>query len=206
MTRGPRIDNEALLSAALELMRQNGKPLTKQASQGRSMLYALPNGETVRARTCNDHILIVVADRPSEDAKLNIEGTDWLLIVMPETERTPGKVIAYLIPSDVAAKAVRQTHQDWLDSNPNTKGDNKTWNLWFSENGPKKAGGFATKWSSYRLKGEAMTNAAITPTGTITVADTGGSIRAEVEAARQRIAKAAGVTPEAVRITIDFGA
>ncbi len=59
------------------------------------MIYSLPDRQTVRIRTCNDHILIVVADSPSADARLNIRGTDWLLIVMPEIERTPGKVIAY---------------------------------------------------------------------------------------------------------------
>jgi hypothetical protein len=32
-----------------------------------------------------------------------------------------------------------------------------------------------------------------------------GTIQAEVETARQRIATAAGVSPTAVRITIDFG-
>lgn len=40
----------------------------------------------------NDHILIVLADRPGGDAKLNVEGTDLLLIIMPEIERTPGSV------------------------------------------------------------------------------------------------------------------
>jgi len=32
-----------------------------------------------------------------------------------------------------------------------------------------------------------------------------GAIQAEVETARQRIATSAGVSPAAVRITIDFG-
>jgi hypothetical protein len=205
MTKGPRIDNEALLAAGLELMKQNGKPLTKQQSFGRAMLYTLPNGETVRVRTCNDHILIVAADRPSSDAKLNIEGTDWLLIVMPEIERTPGKVVAYLVPTQVAIETVRRTHQEWLDTNPNTKGSNTTWNLWFDEESrdPGRASKttFAEKWSQYRLKGDGEAKQATGLAGS----GPSGDIKSEVEAARQRISKAAGISPEAVRITVEFG-
>ena len=59
---------------------------------------------------------------------------------------------------------------------------------------------FGTKWSGYRLKGEASQ--------AVVLADISepGNVKAEVETARQRIAKAAGVSPAAVRITVDFGA
>jgi hypothetical protein len=40
------------------------------------MRYSLPNSESVRVRTCNDHILIVLGDKASGNAKPNIEGTD----------------------------------------------------------------------------------------------------------------------------------
>jgi hypothetical protein len=201
MAKSPRIDNERLLVAGLEMMKQDGKPLRKLQSTGRSMLYALSTGETVRVRTCNDHILIVVADRPTADAKLNIEGTDWLLIVMPEVERTPGRVIAYLVPTNIAVGAVRRTHQEWLDTQPDTNGRNVTWNLWFDVNGPVKANDFATKWSEYRVNGVGET---IQPIAVSDFAAELNNIKAEVEAARQRISRAAGVPREAVRITVDF--
>jgi len=171
------------------------------------MMYSLPDGKSVRVRTCNDHILIVVADKPSSDAKLNIEGTDFLLIVMPEVERTPGQVTGYFIPTTVAVRASRSSQQAWLDSNPNTKGDNKTFCLWFRKNGKTTmSSDYETKWAEYRLNGEASTQAlagdAVTlPSGT----SEGGSVKAEVEMARQRISKVAGVSPDAVRITIAFG-
>lgn len=200
MPKTPRVGNSILLNAGLELMRRNGKPLTKIPSSGRSMLYAMSNGDTVRVRTCNDHILIMLAESPSEGARLNIEGTDRLLIVMPEVERTPGKVIAYLVPTAVAAEAARLTHREWLLTNPNTNGTNTTWNLWFDKNGHSKANDFAAKWRSYRLDGE--------ETAAVTNSVAGSElsdIRTEVEAARQRISRAAGVPPAAVRITVDFG-
>jgi hypothetical protein len=178
-------------------MAQNGKPLTKIDSPGRSMLYSLGNGQTARVRTCNDHILVILADRATNDAKLNIDGTDFLLIVMPEVERTHGNVIAYLVPTNVAIDAARKTHREWLSTKPNTKGDNKTWNLWFDPDGPEKANDFALKWNSYRLRGLATTEGGQQPNES--------GLRGEVEAARQRIAAAAGVSPAAVRITVDFG-
>jgi hypothetical protein len=195
--RGDGVSNDLLLAAALELMRQNGKPLTKSPGFGRSMRYSLPNGESVRIRTSNDHILIVLADQPSGNAKLNIEGTNWLLIAMPEVERTPGKIRAYLLPTKVAVDAARKTHQDWLATNPNTKGNNTTWNLWFCADGPAKANNFDTYWKQYLLKGDADVKPDVTM-------ETDGSVKSEVEAARQRISKAAGVPATSVRITIDF--
>src|SRR5713101_747328 len=132
MKKGDGVPNESLLAAALKLMEQNAKPLTKAQGFGRSMRYLLANGESVRVRTCNDHILIVLGNKASgDDAKLNIDGTDWLLVAMLETPRTPGNVIAYLVPTKVAVDAARSTHHAWLGTNPNTKGENKTWNLWF---------------------------------------------------------------------------
>ncbi len=209
MAKLGRIDNEVLREAGLALMRENGKPLTKRQSFGRSMLYSMPSGESVRVRTSNDHILVVVADKPTADAHLNIQGTDWLLIVMPEVERAEGKVIAYLVPAKEAEEAVRRSHQAWLSSNPETKGKNTTWNLWFDHSYSGMAGreemhGYAEKWAMYRLSGDIST-------GDIASMSSGqpsdmGNIQAEVEVARQRIARAASVLPDAVKISIDFTA
>lgn len=176
-----------------------GKPLSRLPSKGRAMLYGLPNGQTVRMRTCNDHVLIVVADSPSADAKLNIEGTDWLLLVMPEKERTVGKTFAYLLPVEEVEREARRTHREWLATQPNTKGKNTTWNLWFKKDGPGKANDYATKWACYKLDTsiEILEQANIKVSGPL-------NVRAEVENARKRIAAAAGVPVEAVKITINF--
>jgi hypothetical protein len=176
MPKSPRIPNDWLLAAGLELMKQNGMPLTKLPNFGRSMIYSRPDGATVRVRTCNDHILIVLGDKPSGDARLNIEGTDWLLIVMPENPRTPGRVRAYLVPTKVACDAARQTHHAWLNTSPNTKGDNKTWNLWFSADGPAKANNFAALWKQYVLAGDTEATQAASLTTSVD-----GSLKTEVE-------------------------
>jgi len=202
-----RVDNEVLRDAGLELMRANGNSLTKRPSPGRAMLYEMPNGQSVRVRTCNDHILVVVADKPTTDAHLNIQGTDWLLIVMPEIERAEGKVVAYLIPTEEAEAAVRKSHEEWLSSNPNTKGRNTTWNLRFghfpsgmpSRNGKQ---GYHKKWARYRLQGDVSTEDIAA--AHIGHAGESGSLLAEVEVARRRIARAASVPVEAVKVSIDL--
>jgi hypothetical protein len=204
MSKGPKIDKEVLLNAGLELMRRTGQLLSPRPSRGPSKVYELPDGRTVRARTSNDHVLIVLAEQASLDAKLNIEGTDLLLVVMPEIERMPGNVIGYLIPTTEAVAAVRQTHREWLARKPNTESDNRTWALYFRPNGFTGAKDFSAVWSKYRLKGDGPTDVVeVDPVRTGPTVP--GNIKAEVEAARQRIARVAGVAASAVRITIDFG-
>lgn len=168
MVKSPRIDTGVLLAAGLELMKQHGKPLTKKPRAGSAKLYTLPNGDVVRVRTCNDHKLIVVTDSPSpEDAKLNIKGTDekahWLLSVMPVVARTPGKVIAYFVPTEVAVAGTRKHQRDWLLSLPKTAGDNKTWVLYFGEKRPAEVTDFQEEWSRYLLSGDVL----VGPTGTL---------------------------------------
>jgi hypothetical protein len=196
-----RVPNEALAEAGLELMKQCGKPLERVKSNGRAMIYRMSDGATVRLRTCNDHLLVVLADVDDPDtARVNVEGTDYLLVVMPERQRTPGPVVGYLIPAEVVASAARSTHKEWLATRPNTKGDNRTWNLWFNKYGPSKASNFAEKWQQYRLPGSASAGlpapAASSSSAPVKLGDV-------IAAAKLQIAEAAGVSTDSVRITID---
>src|SRR3989337_3478223 len=116
-----RVSNQELVDAGLAMMKAVGKPLQKLPTNSRAMKYRLANGETVRIRTCNDHVLVVLAESASAGAALNIEGTDHLLIVMTEIPRQAGPVIASFVPASVAVRAVRKAHADWLATNPATK-------------------------------------------------------------------------------------
>ena len=201
MTKGPKVDKNALLNAGLQSMAANGMELTKIPSRGTAKLFSMPNGETVRARTCNDHILIAVADEPKEGARLNIEGTDWIMLAMPEVPRTPGKVLVYLLPTDEVVEEVRTAHRNWLASRPDTRGNNRAWNLWFDESGPKKACGYKKKWSKYLLSGEETTRER--HLSSVEDQDTSPLLK-EIQIARVRIAKLAGVGDEAVHISVNF--
>ena len=116
---------------------------------GRGNLYGLSDGETERIRTCQRHVLLVNADRPNPDAKLDIEGTDLLLVAMPEKERTEGKIIVFLIPTSEAVVEMRRAAKKWLATNPATKGQNMTWTLAFKDMTAHE--NYAVKWEGYRL-------------------------------------------------------
>ena len=196
-----KVSNQALVAAGIDAMKAADRPMRKIQTNSRAMKFELSNGETVRVRTCNDHVLVVLADSTEKNATLNIEGTDHLLIVMPEIPRTDGPVIAYFVPTRVAVMAVRDAHADWLNSDPSTKGNNRTWNIWFSE-GTSTSNGFANKWEKYRLL-----TAASTPAGAAHSED--GNRRREtrplgavIAEARKAIAEAAGVSIEAVKISV----
>jgi len=68
-------------------------------------------------------------------------------------------------------------HLEWLGTDPNTKGENKTWNLWFSPDGPAKANNFETHWAKYLLKGDAYT----TQISQTQAEASDGSVKTEVE-------------------------
>lgn len=194
-----KIPSDALVKAGLDLLIQTGRPLTKLPSRGRAMIYGMTDGRTVRLRTCNDPVLVIVADSDTDDAKLSVEGTDFVYIVMPELPRTPGPVVGYLVPTNVVVDAARSTHKRWRESNPNTSGNNRTWNLWFGADGPAKANNYAEVWRTYRVEA-----AAAVPPATSPVAEPGQKLADVIASARQKIADAAGIAPEQVKITIEI--
>jgi hypothetical protein len=143
------------------------------------------------------------ADDP-DTARLNVEGTNFILIVMPERQRTPGPVMAYLVPAEIVADAARSTHKEWLATKPNTKGDNRTWNLWFSNDAPSKTNNFAEKWRQYRLSGTASARlAAAAPASTPSASSPPKKLGDVIASAKLEIAEAAGVSTDRVKITID---
>ena len=89
------------------------------------------------------------AARPNPDAKLDIEGTDSLLVAMPEKERIEGKNVFYLIPTSEAVTEMRRAAKKWLATNPATKGQNMTWTLAFKDMTAHE--NYAVKWEKYRL-------------------------------------------------------
>ena len=230
----PKIRSEILRDCALKQLEEEGTPLEKLPTKSRAMLYKKQNGETVRIRTTNDPVLVVVADSTDPEANLNIEGTDHLLIVMPEVPRTPGPIKSYMVPTDVAGSAVRKARQEWLDSNPNTKGDNRTWNIWFSDK-DRPGGGFADTWAKFLIPVPASTNeiegiedkllhfsadrelnsklhrpskpSAESPTRTKPqkTSEANDSVAEVIEDARCRISALTGVPEESIRIEVKMG-
>ena len=209
-----KIKNINLVNAGLELMAQNDMPLVEKVAHTRkAMIYKMGDGTTVRLRTSNDHILpVVTKDVTTVDpeAPINIEGTDWLLIIMPEIERTHGNILAYLVPTDVAVTAAKGGYRAWLDSaNIHEAKGNRSRNLWFGDpsSRPSYDGrcDYAEEWKEYLLPGHFET----TPDIEVSNPDTlpfnpDQSLQDIIQEAQQNIATVAGVRTDNVKISIDF--
>lgn len=197
-----KVSNEALLNAGINALAATGRKMVRVPTGSRAMIYRLETGETVRVRTCNDHILVVLASSPDDGAALNIEGSDYLLIAMPEIARTEGRVISYFIPTRIAVEAVRHARAAWVNSGPATKGNNRTWNIWFDDDsGPTS--GFASKWSQYRLP-TTSTTVEVEAVATKEAKHETKTLGEVIAEARQAIAKAAGVSIDSVKISVSL--
>jgi hypothetical protein len=144
-----KVSTASLVDYGLAAMERIGKPALKLPKTGNAKIFRLANGETVRVRTCNRHVLLVNAKHPDPDAKLDIEGTDWILVVMPKEEFTAGEYIAYLIPALEGVSEMRKAHRKWRATNPATKGRNMTWTLAFKE--LPAHDNYAVTWAKYQI-------------------------------------------------------
>lgn len=218
-----KIHSDLLANAGLMLMAQNGQALERVTARGRARLYRRPDGGRVRLYCSNDRVLIGRAQSADPEAKLKMEdGADFLLLVMPRRKRQPGPVEAYLVPMAVAAAAVKEAHRQWRevgreagrstspghDAESRAEG-NLARNLWFDKDGPPTSDDYASKWSAYRLPGSisVKASAAIEAAQQVAAQKSNGEHKlGEVIAqARAQIAVAAGVAPEAVKISVDLG-
>lgn len=199
------IPNGLLQDAALRLMKKEGKSLERLPKKGTAKLFKTPEGKTVRIRTCNDPILVTVAKHAGKGAKLSIEGTDYILIVMPEIKRTYGPVIAFLVPTDIAVKDVREAHGKWLDGDPSTSGKNTTWNIWFGKGGPPASSGFFKKWNQYKLKSKAIVSPSAGHDSSSATQSGKLSLGEVIKQSKKQISKVAGVPASAIKIIVDLG-
>jgi hypothetical protein len=209
-----KIHPDLLANAGLMLMAQSGQELERIPARGRARLYKRADGKTVRLYCSNDRLLIGRAESADPDAPLKMEaGADFLLLVMPRAKRTPGPVEAYLVPMKIAADAVKEAHRAWREMGrataPDTHSENLARNLWFDKDGPPTSDDYGSKWRSYRLPGSiavkasaaldaAQQSAAQKPNADSKLGDV-------IAQARAQIASAAGVSPDAVKISVDLG-
>jgi hypothetical protein len=119
----------ALRSIGLAALERTGCGPTRVASERRGQLYTMSDGRTVKLRTNNDRRVIVTTDDTRSNAKLDLEGCDFVLLVVP-------KQIA---------------NADWLASLPKTRDQNHTWQLFLNEGKPASGANFSGKWHTYRI-------------------------------------------------------
>ncbi len=145
-----KIPNSILKQCAIEMMATHEMPMEEVPTRGRSMIFSLRSGETVRLRTSNDPVLVVTIEPASDGPKMNIEGTDYLLFVMPEETRTWGAVKGYLVPTRKALKSVRETIERLFHDTDVWPSKPTALSVWFNETG-RADGNYDEKWSGYLI-------------------------------------------------------
>jgi hypothetical protein len=194
------IPTVTLRKAFISLMDQTGRPLLRVDERQRSRgpakeVYALPDGKTLRLRTNNMPALMVRVEDGSVDVPLPFENEDFVGIAFPAINKTD-TVIGYLVPTAVAAEAIRTAHRKWLAAKKSRSRDNNTRVLKFSGDTDLPWLGYAKRWEEYCI-GEIKI-------GDHPVAAAVNALDLEIANARRRIAAVAGKPESAIRISIDF--
>lgn len=146
-----KLTTESLRHAGLLLSELAGRRLRHVAGRPKEQLYADSEGRRVRLRTTNDRVLTVTASDPDPAvADLDIDDCDYVLIVMPTEKRQQGPIEAYWVPAPVAADTVKIAHKTWLDSQPRTGRENRTFSIWFDK-GIAESGMIKDRWCKYRI-------------------------------------------------------
>lgn len=191
-----RIPSETLEQAFVTLMDRAGKRVIKDNMRSVGQLgplpqvFQMPDGGTARLRTNNKRVVLAKVATGDIEARLPFESEDFLGIAIP-AER-PNAVVGYLVPSKVAARAMRDGHQEWLKDSSHSR-ENKHRALNFDGNEGSASYGYAKKWSEYCL-------------GEISFDDmpAARALDQVIAEARRKIASSAGRPESAVMITIAY--
>jgi len=152
-----KLDSRLLREAAIWLAEKNGGVL-RRADNRAQLFKDDQTGDLVLLRTSNDRCLQATATNPDPlAAALDFEARspNLLLIAMPTERRGFASIEAYLVPTELVSKAIRECHSEWLKTAPATKGRNQTFAIWFDDDGASTSNRFAERWSFWRLKGTA---------------------------------------------------
>ena len=196
MTTPGTLSNVTMRQAFFNLMNQTGRPLQRvvadQPSRGPAKeIYSLPDGKTVRLRTNNMPALMVKVDDGTVDVPLPFEHEDFVGIAFPTAEQQ-NTVVAYLVPTAVATKAIRAMHRKWLADEAHSR-NNKTRVLRFDGGTDQPWRGYAQRWAQYRIGEIEIGNQPVA-----------SPLDQEIANSRRRIAALAGRPESAVRISIEF--
>jgi len=145
------IPNVKLRQAFLGLVEQKfgqsaQRVIAEQPTRGPAKEVYRVNGKTFRLRTNNKPCLMAKVESAADDAPLPFESEDLVGIAFP-AERD-GFAVGYLVPSTVAAKAMRDAHRKWLASEERRErgGDSKTRVLRFDGDTDLLWFGYAKRW------------------------------------------------------------
>jgi hypothetical protein len=146
-----KLSTETLRHVGLALSEAQGIKLRHAGKNQADQLYSA-EGKTYRLRTTNDRCLTVGASSPDpNNAMLDFEGCDFLIITMPVVRRSLDAVEAFIIPAGLVKETLCHCHGNWLKREDKyTAGNNQTYSIWFDDRG-WEASNFGVKWREYRI-------------------------------------------------------
>lgn len=135
---------EKMREAALRALRSHGKDFSR--IHNHKLLYELADHRTFLLRTNRKRILILKADDPGVDAKLDLEAAELVIFCCPRDHHYE----VYMIPTSVVGRDARAERVEWYKT-AKTKGANMTWQMVFDNDVGRVCYGYAEKYKQYRL-------------------------------------------------------
>jgi hypothetical protein len=195
----PLVPTQMLRLAFLEMMKaEKGAP---ERISETVEVYKLPSGETFRLRTNNKPALMAKVASGDVNARLPFESEDYVGIAIPVTD--DGIIECYLVPSAVAAKAMKDNHRKWLAADNSHARDNQHRLIRFDGNPNDSGHGFAQHWHQYMI-GKTSLDVLPHDDTLVSLASANSGLSEKIAACKKEIAEAAHVPVSAVSITISY--
>lgn len=185
-----------LRRAFLEMLRQVDRPAEHIGDT--EEIYKLPDGKTFRLRTNNMPALMAKVANGTTEARLPFESEDFVGVAFPAIGK-PDTIVCYLVPSIVAAKAIRAAHKKWLGEKKTHSRDNTHRHVRFDGRPDHPTRGYAEVWQKY-LIGEIGLD--VLPPEAMEI--NSNELTREIMFAKKHLAEVAGVPVNAVSITISY--
>jgi hypothetical protein len=155
-------------------------------------------GKIVRLKTnAKAHVVMTKATGANAEASIPaLEDVDFLGSI---SGTEAGEFDCYLIPAERALEDFQESHRAWIRSG--SKGDSDVRCLYFRHDTRNRPWyGYARKYAAFKLDGGTAATSAVPSAAP----PSHNGAQGVIEQARQMIAAAYDVTPERVRISVDF--
>jgi len=195
---------DATRNAALSILEAHGMSWVRVGRGQRFVVHIEGAGrKKVRAlvKAASLGSAMVRTDRDDADsAKLLGFEADVDHVLFAVGSRDSTEIVAYLVPIKEVEAAYRSGHRVWRSTHA-VRNENTTWVLWFNDSGTTpECNGFDRKWAQYRV-GTSSPTAHVS--GDPSAVGHGGNNSA-IEDAKGLIAARLGVSPDQVKIVIEY--
>lgn len=147
----PKMHTETLQSAGLKILASHNLKLVHDATK-RGKIFRTQDGRSVRVRTnIKRSIPCKSQDTNLRRGTLDIEGTEFICLIVPKSAGNAAEVEVYFMPTSIAVREVKEAHIKWLEYGK-SKGTNFTPALCLDRVPSGKEKNLNDLWSEYRFE------------------------------------------------------